>query len=111
MCGACGDRRQRDQWSTALDSTRARWEAASLLNQILRLSGRPARVVATPGAWLVQSGTGRDIVADTLTAVWRALPAASLVESNVLAVVDGLESSQVAAVLLSAYSRLEGQAT
>ncbi len=73
MCGACGQVRAVDQWSTELDTRRGRWEAARVVNDFLVASRQPARVTATPGGWLVRSGTGRDTVADTLTQVWQAL--------------------------------------
>jgi hypothetical protein len=73
MCGACGQVRAVDQWSTELDTRRGRWEAARVVNDFLVASRQPARVTATPGGWLVRSGTGRDTVAYTLTQVWQAL--------------------------------------
>jgi hypothetical protein len=56
-----------------LAGRRARWEAVRLINQVLRDSGRAARVSATPGAFVVRSSTGRSDVVDTAGQLWRAL--------------------------------------
>ena len=62
-----------DEWSRALDSRRARWEVAHLFDGVLTSARSPVRVSATHGGWVVRSGTGRTTVADTLTALWRAV--------------------------------------
>jgi hypothetical protein len=73
MCGGCSRRTATDQWSGVLAGRRARWEATRLVNQVLRDSGRAARVSATPGAFVVRSPTGRSDVVDTAGQLWRAL--------------------------------------
>ncbi len=73
MCGACGSRRGTDEWSSALDSRRARWEVARAVDGLLRQAGHPTRVTAAPAGWLVRGATGRTVLADTLTALWKAV--------------------------------------
>jgi hypothetical protein len=73
MCGGCSKKTVTDQWSVVLAGRRARWEAVQLINQVLRDSGRAARVSATPGAFVVRFPTGRSDVVDTAGQLWRAL--------------------------------------
>lgn len=73
MCGACSRRTETDEWSGVVAGRRARWEAVRLVNEVLRHSGRPARVSATPGAFVVRSATGRSDVVDTVGQLWSAL--------------------------------------
>lgn len=73
MCGACGRTREVDEWSGELDSRRARWEVARLVDATLASARSPTRVSATHAGWVVRSATGRATVADTLTALWRAV--------------------------------------
>lgn len=102
MCGACADRRAKDHWSVALDSTRARWEVALLLNRALRRSGSPVTVVSTAGGWLVRTGTGRGTLADTVSEVWQ-LTHASTLEAEVVGEVLGEAATPVAEALWTAY--------
>lgn len=73
MCGACGRSTETDAWSAALSGRRARWEAARLVNEVLRSSGHPARVGTGGVSFVVRSATGRAEVVDTAGALWRAL--------------------------------------
>lgn len=110
MCGACGDRRDRDEWTVDLDSTRARWEAASLLNRVLGRTRAGTTVVPTPRAWLVRSATGRGVMADTATALWRALePMPPLDTVRAVLSPRGIgvgDRSLVARTLLAAYQHV-----
>ena len=106
MCGACGHARGVDEWSGELDSRRARWEVARLVDGTLSSVRSPTRVSATPAGWVVRSGTGRATVADTLTALWRAvgpLPAGT-------APAAGAPAGTVAEAVRSSYERSLGTA-
>jgi hypothetical protein len=67
---------RRDEWSGVFDSRRARWEAARMVNAMLTGGGHPGRVLPAAGAWLVQSGTGKVTVAETISELWEALASA-----------------------------------
>ncbi len=98
----------RDEWSDVVATRRARWETASLVNALLREGRRPATVSPTPTGWLVRSGTGRDVLADTLTGVWEALPGTGPVagrSSPLDALVRARGRSPVAEAVLSSYGR------
>lgn len=105
MCGACGERRSSDDWSSVADSRRARWQVAALVNELLRSGPQRSTVTATPGGWLVRSGTGRVDLADTLTALWQALSSARPTPEAVREVLDRHEPSPVAAAVLSSYGQ------
>jgi hypothetical protein len=101
VCGGCGRVQGVDEWSGGLDSRRARWEVAHLVGDVLAGAGSPTRVSATPGGWVVRSATGRTTVADTLTALWRAvgtLPAGTAVPA-------GAPDGSVAAAVRCSYER------
>jgi len=70
VCGACGRARAVDEWSPRLDSRRAWWEGAQVVDGLLSRAGCAARVTATPSGWLVRSATGRASLAETLSALW-----------------------------------------
>ena len=105
MCGACGRRRGADDWSSVADTRRARWQVASLVNELLQGSAQRSTVTATPGGWLVRSGTGVVVLVDTLTALWRALATARPTPDVVREVLDRHDPSPVAAAVLSSYGR------
>lgn len=73
MCGACGRTVPTDAWSGVLGTGRARWEAARIVNDVLGACGHPARVTCVIGAWAVHTGTGRSVLAATVTDLWQAL--------------------------------------
>lgn len=73
MCGACGRTARRDEWSGVFASRRARWEAALLVNAMLADGGHRGHVTPAAGGWLVQSGTGKAFVAETVSELWEAL--------------------------------------
>jgi len=67
-------------------------------------------VVPTPHAWLVRSATGRGVMADTATALWRALEPSPPLDT-VLAVLcprgtGAGDRTSVAHILLAAYQRV-----
>lgn len=105
MCGACGQRRDSDAWSPVADTRRARWQVAALVNELLRSGPQRATVTATPGGWLVRSGTGRVDLADTLTALWQALSSARPTPDVVRDVLGRHDPSPVAAAVLSSYGQ------
>ena len=104
MCGACGQARGVDAWSGELDSRRARWEVARLVDGTLSSVRSPTRVSATHAGWVVRSGTGRVTVADTLTALWRAV--GPLPDGT--APPAGAPAGTVAAAVRSSYERSLG---
>jgi hypothetical protein len=105
MCGGCADTRARDEWSVALDSARARWEVAALVNRVLGRWGGAPTVVATPGGWMVRGGTGRHVLADTITQVLRASGAAARQVEAARAVLSDA-GTPVAATVWDAYCSL-----
>jgi len=105
VCGACGQRRGSDHWSSVADTRRGRWQIAALVNELLRSGSQRSTVTATPGGWLVRSGTGRVDLADTLTALWQALSTARPSADVVREVLDRHEPSPVAAAVRSSYGQ------
>jgi hypothetical protein len=73
VCGACGRAVATDAWSSVFFTSRARWEAARIVNGILGKCGHPARVTCSIGAWVVHSGTGRSVVVTTVSHLWQVL--------------------------------------
>ncbi len=102
MCGACGRQVQQDQWSPLLASRRARWEAAQVVNRLLGASRHPARVSCTAGSWVVRSGTGRSVVADTATQLWQAVLAVADLDPRLVGSTRSEAYTEVAAALASA---------
>jgi hypothetical protein len=101
VCGACGTSTRRDEWSEPLASRRARWEAAKVVNEVLAGQRHPARVSCGPAGWVVRSGTGAAVVADTVREVWDAVRSVRDLDP-VTGQSLGSTSSVVAAVLESA---------
>lgn len=105
MCGACGRVRAVDEWSGELDSRRARWEVAHLVDGALSRAGCVGRVTATASGWSVRTATGRTSLVDTLTALWAAigpLPAGAPLP-------DSAAAGTVAAAVCSSYRSHLGQ--
>lgn len=89
MCGACGRQVQRDGWSDALSTTRARWLVARLVNDYLRDIGHPARIGCSVGSWVVRGSTGRMALAETATDLWAAVSAVRAIGREELTLLDG----------------------
>jgi hypothetical protein len=106
VCGACGRVQGEDEWSRALDSRRARWEVARLVDGALAGVRSPTRVSATPAGWVVRSGTGRTTVTDTLTGLWRAV--GPLPPGLAAAPPGAAAPGAVAAAVRSSYERSHG---
>jgi hypothetical protein len=73
VCGACGTTSRSDAWSATLGTRRARWETATVVNDLLGTLGHPARVSCAAGAWVVRSATGAAAVVDTVSELWDAV--------------------------------------
>lgn len=100
MCGACGRVAATDEWSSTLASRRARWEATRTVNVVLMRAAHPGRVDGGTGAWIVRSGTGRAVLADTITDLWRQLSILRPISVDALSsLTDSPESEVIRAVL------------
>lgn len=108
MCGACSRPAEQDQWSQVLGSRRSRWEVARLVNGLLSGSGHPARVSCTAGAWVVRSGTGRDVVTDTISQLWQAVRSVRPLDPDGFQVAPGGPVSAVTAAVTSACEQSRG---
>ncbi len=102
MCGACSRKVATDPWSGLLATRRARWEATRTVNDVLRRAGHPGRVDVGSGPWVVRSGTGAAVLADTVTDVWRQLVAVRPIDEAHLAHPDDATTSPVALAVLDA---------
>lgn len=105
MCGACGRMARRDEWSGVFASRRARWEGARLVNAMLAGGGHPGRVLPAAGGWLVQSGTGKATVAETVSELWEALASARSLPAPAAAVPAGPMPPVATAIAESAAKR------
>ncbi len=72
------------------------------MNRILRRGGGSVSVVSTPGGWLVQAGTGRNTLADTISQIWRSSVTASPDSDAVHEILAGA-ATPVSQALWSAY--------
>lgn len=88
MCGACGRSPATDGWSVVLSTRRSRWEAATAINDALRDSGHPSRVMGTAGGWMVRSPTGATAIADTVTEIWRGLTSVHALSPDTLSLLE-----------------------
>ncbi|MBQ0984672.1 hypothetical protein KBZ10_09115 [Streptomyces sp. F63] len=103
MCGACGRTSATDAWSGTFLTRRARWEAARIINDALSGAGHPARVTCSAAAWVVHSGTGRSVLVDTASGIWRVLRSLPGPRLDVAAALSGRPPTPVlAAVIASA---------
>lgn len=102
MCGACGRSVLTDAWSDVLATRRARWEAARVVNASLVRAGYPSRVGSGTGPWIVQSGTGASVVADTITDLWRHLIATRPFSVDMLRLLDDTQKSEVTRAVFEA---------
>ena len=107
MCGACSRSVAVDEWSPHLAGRRDRWEATRLVNDVLRASGHPARVSCAGGPFVVSSGTGRSMVVDTASELWRALLALSGPELRSASVLERAPQTPVSGALAAAAREAE----
>ncbi|MEX5719494.1 hypothetical protein [Geodermatophilus maliterrae] len=99
-----------DEWSASLAGRRARWEVARLVNQVLEDGAHPARVSCGPGGFVVHSGTGRSVLADTATQLWSALLSLPGPPLHPQAVLDRSPQTPVAAAAAAAAARAAAKA-
>lgn len=105
MCGACGRVTSTDDWSDLVATRRSRWEASRLVNEALVRSGHPGRVTCATGPWVVSSGTGKSVLADTLSQMWAQLASLHPISAATLHPLVGDVSTSTAQAVLEAAER------